>query len=186
MMAKGQNEEALLIQAGQGDREAFGDLYERYLHPIYRYIHYRVGTHEDAEDLTETVFLKAWQHIRTFDREQGAFKAWLFRIAHNVVIDHYRTQKRPLSLDNHPPMEDKQPTPETTIANKLRQERLRQALQRLSPLHQHVLTLRFINGMSAAEAGAVLDKSAGAVRVLQHRALKALHAYFTAEDVIDE
>jgi RNA polymerase sigma-70 factor (ECF subfamily) len=182
-MADVLDEHALIIRAQNGDTEAFGGLYEYYLDTIYRYVYYRVQNHQDAEDLTETVFLKAWQKIPDYRIGKTPFIAWVYRIAHNSVIDHYRTRKETVPLNEQLPLSDGKMSLEAHILSQEQKQTLTEAIKRLSPLHQHVLVLRFINGLKPAEVAEVLDRNVGAVRVLQHRALKALHTLLTAEEV---
>ena len=177
------NEHELILNAQNGDAEAFGNLYETYLDTIYRYIYYRVQNHHDAEDLTEVVFLKAWQKIPDYVIGKTPFMAWVYRIAHNSVIDHYRTRKEIIPLSEQPPIVDEKMSLEEQILSKEEKQVLSKAITRLSPLHQHVLVLRFMSGLKPAEVAEVLDRTVGAVRVLQHRALKALHTLLTAEEV---
>jgi RNA polymerase sigma-70 factor (ECF subfamily) len=169
-----QSDEDLLARAVKGDAEAFGDLYERHLGAIYRYIYYRVGETRLAEDLTETTFLKAWQALPRFRIGGTPFRVWLYRVAHNLLVDHYRTRKEQVPLSVHPPMADPSPSPEEELIARDRRDWVSAAIARLSPDYQEVLTLRFVNGLSHSEAAEVLGRSVGAVRVLQHRALKAL------------
>lgn len=178
--------ETLAVRARNGDTAAFGDLYERLLDKIYRYVYYRVSNQQDAEDLTETVFLKAWQGLANYKVESAPFTAWLYRIAHNTVVDHYRTRKNTESLADHPYLLDKQESVEAQVFLQTEVRKLRAILQEMTPIHQEVLVLRFINGLSPAETAAVLEKSNGAIRVLQHRALKELQALMTVGDIIDE
>jgi RNA polymerase sigma-70 factor (ECF subfamily) len=167
-------EDELLTRARQGDREAFGDLYERHLDAIYRYVFYRVEDAADAEDLTETVFLKAWNALAGYRPGEVPFSAWLYRIAHNAIIDRHRTRKAHLPLDAQTMLADNLDSPEDQLDLKQRVEALVKAMRRLRPTHQQVLTLRFIGGLSHAETGRVLRRSEAAVRVLQHRALSEL------------
>ena len=95
-----QRESQLTAQALQGDKEAFGDLYEYYLEEVYRYVFYRVSNEADAEDLTEQVFLKVWENLPNF-QQRVPFKAWLYRIARNTVIDHYRTRKKNFPINEN-------------------------------------------------------------------------------------
>ena len=182
-MVAADSEQELIIRAQKGDAEAFGDLYENYLDTIYRYVYYRIQNHQDAEDLTEIVFLKAWQKIPDYVIGKTPFVAWVYRIAHNTVIDHYRTRKETVSLNDQPPINDEKMNLEDHILSKEEKRTLSKAITRLSPLHQHVLVLRFISGLKPTEVAEILDRNVGAVRVLQHRALKALHALLTAEEV---
>jgi RNA polymerase sigma-70 factor (ECF subfamily) len=179
-----QDEAVLTARARRGDKEAYGDLYERYLDAIFRYIFYRVGHHHDAEDLTEQVFLKAWESIDRY-REEVPFKAWVYRIAHNMVIDHYRGRKDVIELGENSDIPEKKAGMEEKLLLEERSTTLAKAISRLSAQHQHVLVLRFINGFSVREVAQILDRSEGAVRVLQHRALKAARAFLTAEEITD-
>jgi RNA polymerase sigma-70 factor, ECF subfamily len=167
-------EAKLVTRAIQGNKEAFGDLYEMYLNPIFRYIYYRVHNNADAEDLTETVFLKAWEALPAYQISEAPFKAWLYRIAHNVIIDQYRLFRYESSLESQPFLYDDELGPEEKATSQENNERLFEAFSQLEPAYQEVLSLRFISGLSHAETGSVMARSAGAVRVLQHRALHAL------------
>src|ERR1051325_1346317 len=105
--------EARLVQrAVAGDREAFGDLYERHLAAIYRYIFYRVGEAREAEDLTETVFLKAWQALNGYRPTEAPFAVWLYRIAHNLLVDRHRTRKEVEPLEDYHPDPSRASDPE--------------------------------------------------------------------------
>jgi len=180
-MSSDQRDYELVARASRGDKDAFGDLYERHLDAIFRYIYYRVNHQQDAEDLTEVVFLKAWQSISSCHEKKAAFKSWVYRIAHNSVIDHYRTRKETQPIGEvHHSLIDNDMDLEAIISTEEKASELAQTMSQLSPIHQHVLTLRFINGLSPNETAEVLERSAGAVRVMQHRALKALHALLVA------
>lgn len=179
-----EDQRALVGRARQGDASAFGDLYMSLLDELYRYIYYRVSDERDAEDLTEVTFLKAWESLASF-RGKVPFSAWIYRIAHNVVIDHYRARKEIVSLNETTDVVWEEAGPESEILDSDRRQRLARILMKLSPLHQHVLVLRFVNGFSVSEVAEVLGRSAGTVRVLQHRALKAAHAFLTAAEIAD-
>lgn len=180
-MTSGSAEDLLVARACRGDAQAFGDLYERYLDVIYRYVFYRVGEVAEAEDLTEVVFLKAWEALDKFEVRDVPFSAWLYRIAHNVLIDRHRTRRPDVSLDGVLPLRDQAAGPEDQFDALQDIETVSRALARLSPDYQHVLTLRFISGLSHAETGRVLQRSEEAVRVLQHRALTALRKLLKTE-----
>jgi RNA polymerase sigma-70 factor (ECF subfamily) len=167
------SDEDLLARARKGDAEAFGDLYERYLGPIYRYLYYRVGNVHEAEDLTETVFLKIWQSLASYRQGRASFRTWLFAVAHNLLVDHYRTRRREEALSEGGELISGDPQPEETVMHQERSQLISRVLQSLPLSFQEVLSLRFINGLKHEEAAAILGKSVGAVRVLQHRALKA-------------
>ena len=165
----------LIVLAQRGDSEAFGDLYVRYLDSIYRYIYYRVGNREEAEDLTEGVFLKAWRAIESYQERGLPFQAWLYRIARNIVIDSRRKQKAQLvDIDTQYDLTDSSIQLEQQIAKGLQIETVLAAIKELEPLQQEVLTLRFLADMNHKEVAGILGKQVGAVRVLQHRALRAL------------
>jgi RNA polymerase sigma-70 factor (ECF subfamily) len=167
-------EEQLVARAQRGDADAFGDLYERHLNAIYRYVFYRVGDVAEAEDLTEVVFLKAWEALDSYEVREVPFAAWLYRIAHNAIVDRHRKHRETLSLDAYWPLHDETAGPEDRLDARERLEALTDALSKLAPDHQQVLALRFISGLSHAEASRVLNRTEEAVRVLQHRALNAL------------
>jgi RNA polymerase sigma-70 factor (ECF subfamily) len=179
------SESLLVARARQGDKEAFGDLYELYLTEMYRYVFYRVNNQLDAEDLTEQVFLKAWKNLSEF-RGKASFRSWIYRIAYGTVIDHYRTRKLVVALDenNSPEVED--PLPEQQVINQEKADLMAYGIRQLAPLQQHVLILRFISGFSTEETAEIVDRSAGTVRVIQHRALKAMQALLLKEDMVNE
>ena len=170
------SEEHLIQRAQRGDATAFGDLYEQQLAAIYRYIFYRVGNVAEAEDLTETVFLKAWEALGHYRWREVPFSAWLYRIAHNVIVDRYRSKRDLVPLDEHTDLHDTADGPEEWMAEVETAEVLSRAIAQLPPDYQQVLVLRFINGLSHAETSLVLGRSEEAVRVLQHRALNAIRS----------
>lgn len=172
----------LVDRAASGDAAAFGDLYERYLDDIYRYIFYRVGDEAEAEDLTENVFLKAWQALPKSRRRIDSFRAWIYRIAHNLVIDGYRTRKATHSLDEFVSLRDEAPSPEALAQLSDESSRLVRKFAQLKPQLRQVLLCRFVSGLSHAETARVLDLKKGHVRVLQHRALKEIRRLMTEDD----
>ena len=183
-MSIDQREEQLIAQALQGNRNAFGDLYEFHLDDVYRYILYRVSSKADAEDLTEQVFLKVWESLHTF-RQEAPFKVWLFRFARNTVIDHYRTNKNAEFATDISSTASYE-LPEDMVRAQEITARLMRSITKLSNLQQDVIILRFANGYNAAETAQILDRDVGTIRVLQHRALKTLQAFMVAEDVVNE
>lgn len=184
-MPNERSESLLAARARQGDKEAFGDLYELYLNEMYRYVFYRVNNHLDAEDLTEQVFLKAWNSLPTF-QGKASFRSWIYRIAYGTVIDHYRTRKPVETLDETNSPEAADPQPEEQAINREKAELIASVINQLAPLQQHVLILRFINGFNTEETAEVLERSVGAVRVIQHRALKAMQALLPQEDMASQ
>ena len=184
MLFNQQKESRLVNQAVNGDTEAFGDLYEIHLEAIYQYIYYRLSNRQDAEDLTEAVFLKAWQAIGDFEHGNVPFRAWLYRIAHNTVVDHYRARKETQSIDMMTQLTDEQTHVEQQVSTREWSDQLAKVIRKLSPLHQHVLVLRFINGLSHAEVAEILGRRVESIRVLQHRALKELQGLLALEEAI--
>jgi RNA polymerase sigma-70 factor, ECF subfamily len=163
------------VRAAQADHAAFGTLYRRYLDAVYGYCFYLLADHHDAEDATERTFMAAFGALDRY-RDQGAtFRSWLFRIAHNQLANalRARSRHRTAPLDGVPePMATDDPAGLTDHADDAR--RLRTAVACLSDDRRQVVILRFVDGLSAREIGDVLGRSEGAVRVLQHRALREL------------
>lgn len=167
--------ESLLIdRARRGDAKAFGQLYELHVDRIYRYVAYRVARAEQAEDLTEHVFLKAWEAIGRYERRGLPFAAWLYRMAHNAVVDHYRASRPTTSIDDKFDLEDEKQSPSDAVMAGVDRETLGLAIQRLNSDQQRVVLLRFVEGLSHAEVAGIVGKSEGAVRVIQHRALAVM------------
>ena len=171
------------VLAAQADRAAFGALYRRYLDRVYGYAFYLLGDHHDAEDATERTFLAALDAIGRFRDEGASFRSWLFRIAHNQIANALRgrARRRASSLDAvAEPIAEGDPATLASEADDAR--RVRRALAQLSDDRRQVIVLRFVDGLSARDIGAVLARSEGAVRVLQHRALKELAGILGVED----
>lgn len=177
------NETQLIRQAAAGDDEAFARLYDAYIDEVYRFVFYRVSDEQTAEDLTSQVFLKAWDNLNRYEnRRVGSFGAWLFQIARNTVIDHYRTQKETMPLEpNILTRPDPAADVAQTVENRLEMERLRHMLQQLTNEQSEVLTLKFINGLSTKEIARILKKKQGAIRALQMRGLQALAEIMVGE-----
>jgi RNA polymerase sigma-70 factor (ECF subfamily) len=165
------------VLAAQRDRAAFAPIYRRYLDRVYAYAFYVLGDHHDAEDATERTFLAALNGIDGFRDEGATFRAWLFRIAHNVIANALRSRRRrrtaPLEAAPEPVAPD---DPARLVARADELRRVRAALDTLSDERRQVIILRFVDGLSTREIGTVLGRSQGAVRVLQHRALRDLAA----------
>ena len=163
------------VRAAQRERAAFGVLYRRYLDRVYGYCFYLLGDHHDAEDVTERTFVAALAAVDRFRDEGSTFRAWLFRIAHNQLANALRARGRrraaPLDAVGEP-AGGEDPARALDRADDVR--RVRAALAGLAEDRRQVLVLRFVDGLSAREVGEVLGRSQGAVRVLQHRALRDL------------
>jgi RNA polymerase sigma-70 factor, ECF subfamily len=167
----------LIRQAQQGDHHAYGDLYEEHAPAIFRYLYAHLENSMDAEDLTGEVFLKAWQSLPTYVERGVPFLAFLFRIARNLLVDHYRQNhhyesKAPEEFDIY--KADASTEPAEMVSNGIEHQNILSVLSTLRPDYQSVLTLRFIGELSPDETALAMNRSVGAVRVLQHRALAAL------------
>lgn len=168
------NETELVARAIKRDVVAFGLLYEAYLDRIYRYVYYRLGSATEAEDLTEQVFLKAWEAIDRYEARGTPFTAWLYRMAHNLVIDHYRGRRATTPIDDVDESSLDVEDVTGAVESALEAEEVREAIRCLSPDHQQLIVLRFIEGLSHGEVAKIIGKSEGAARVIQFRALQAL------------
>jgi len=168
---------ALVVRSQKGDANAFGQLYDRFLPEILRYLSFRVGDPDTAEDLAQQVFLKAWQAIPRYQDRGVPFKAWLYRMAHNLMVDHHRARRPTTDLEGIDLPEDPdadQPEAERYLLVQEVHTHLRAALERLSEDHRQVLVLRFLLEKSAREVGEIMDRQEVTVRGLQMRALQAL------------
>jgi RNA polymerase sigma-70 factor (ECF subfamily) len=165
----------LISLSQQGDTEAFARLYACYVERITRYVYFRVTDHQLAEDITSRIFIKMLEKLKTYQAGQSPVIAWLYRMAHNAVIDHYRLKRTFISLEDVNQAEVRH---EDGIDEKLdlqvKSQQLRAALQVLTEEQQRVLILRFIDGLSTREIARQLGKQQGAVRGLQMRALQKL------------
>jgi RNA polymerase sigma-70 factor, ECF subfamily len=170
------NEEEVLSLASQDDRDAFGQLYARYMDRIFNYVYYRTGNLHDAEDLTARVFQRAMNHIHNYTDRGVPFSAWLYRIAHNLVANWHRDRSRrqEIPLDDLPVLPTKGDHPERNLLRSQEQEALLKLIRRLPPERQNLLILKFVENMSNAEIGAIMGRSEGAVKSLYHRTLLAL------------
>ncbi|MEO7003030.1 MAG: sigma-70 family RNA polymerase sigma factor [Ktedonobacterales bacterium] len=173
-----EQEYALVARATQRDAEAFSQLYRLYFERIYRYARLKLANAADAEDLASAVFFNAWRTIDRFSpRGETSFAAWLFRLAHNALIDRYRRERDVVSLDgDHPSFASAEltPGPEVLLEKRMRFDDLRAALQLLTEEQREVVLLRFVEGLSAREVGDIMGKQEGAVRGMQFRAIEAL------------
>ena len=169
------NERQLVLQAQAGNAEAFGQLYDAYMERIYRFVYFRVEDQQTAEDITSQVFLRAWNNLDRFRLGRTPYLAWLYTIAHNAVIDHYRTRKVTAALEDvRLSQPDYSEAVENNIDFAVEMKTIKEALQTLTDDQQQVLTLKFIEGMSNDEIARHLGKREGAVRALQMRGLRAL------------
>lgn len=172
-------EEALLARAKAFDETALAAIYDRYELKIYAYIYRRTGQQPLAEDLTAQVFLKMLEAIRKGNAWTSSFSGWLYRIAHNLVIDHYRRRDRAsyVSIDDTPFLPSSADGPGRVVERSLDAETLRIAISRLSDEQGDVVSLRFLEGYSISEVAVMMDKTEGAVKALQYRAVTNLRQY---------
>lgn len=169
------SERSLIRFSQRGDRDAFGLLYETYLQRIYRYVYFRVFDRELAEDIASLVFLKAWEHLDSFEGGQVPFAKWLYRVAHNTVIDYYRTRKPVSALENvHPLRVSYSDGVDEKIDISIFSSHLVEALNELTDAQREVLILKFIEGLTNKEIADRIEKGLGAVRALQMRGLRKL------------
>lgn len=170
------NEEDVLGRASQGDKEAFGRLYEHYTERIFNYVYYRTGNVHDAEDLTARVFQRAMNHIHNYTDRGVPFSAWLYRIAHNLVANWHRdrSRKQEIALDELPALTSRADHPETSLVRTEEQDALLRIIRRLPAERQTLLILKFVENLSNAEIGQIMGRSEGAVKSLYHRTLLAL------------
>jgi RNA polymerase sigma-70 factor (ECF subfamily) len=173
----------LVQRAVEHDAEAFGKLYDMHVRRIYKHIYYRVGNEADAEDLTQQVFLKAWQAIHRYKKTTSPFIAWLMTISHNQVIDFYRTRKDKAYIEAEILADGPASRPEQTTEANFEQQHLRRAILRLGGDEQQVVILRFIEGFEFAEIASVMKKKEGNVRVILHRALVKLRDILEKEKI---
>jgi RNA polymerase sigma-70 factor, ECF subfamily len=166
----------LVDAAQQGERDAIEELYLIHFDRIYSYLHVTVGNRHDAEDLTTQTFLKMLESIGKFRWGTAPFSAWLFRIAHNLAMDHFRASKRWQPEEEVPePEPDESTSAEAGAFDAIGRKSMLDLIDDLSTEQQQVLTLKFVFGFSNGEAATILAKTEGAVKSLQHRALVTLH-----------
>ena len=165
-----------LARASQGDREAFGQLYEQYVTRIFNYVYYRTGNVHDAEDLTARVFYRAMHHIQNYTDRGVPFSAWLYRIAHNLIANWHRDRGRhqEIPLEDAPLLHIKGEAPESALVKNQETEALLRIIRHLPGERQHLLILKFVEHMSNAEIGEIMGRSEGAVKSLYHRTLLSL------------
>ena len=175
--------EQLVERARQGDEAAFAAIYGAFAVRLYRFFCFRVSSHELAEDLTQQVFVKMIEQLPSYRNRGAPFGAWVFRIARNTWIDQHRTSHPATPLDSLPDHAEGLPGPEETAIQSLDWERVRAALHRLPDDQREVIVCRFFAELSPAETAALMGRSEGSVRVIQHRALVALRRMLAPTEV---
>ncbi len=159
----------------QSDAYALADLFEEHYDRLARYVAARVGNRDLAEDMAGEVFLRAVESLGSIEQRGIPLQAWLYRVAHNLVIDHYRrsSRRQSVALDDVAVLAGTA-DPAADVEHQMTMEGVYAAMQRLNSSQQEVITLRFIGGLSSEEVGTVMGRTNGAVRELQRTALKAL------------
>ena len=175
-----QNEESLVRRAQQHDQAALTQIYEENFDKIYRYIVLKIGEKTEAEDMTQQVFLSAFKSISSFKWKGTPFSAWLYRIAHNQIVDYLRKKsKRPtVPLDESLAAGDSNPS--QAVEQKLDNERLVLATRQLTQAQQEVISLRFAGELPIAQVARIMGKSEGAIKALQHSAIVSLRKILAA------
>ena len=170
----------LVASAQQGEREALEELYLLHFDRIYSYLHMSVGNRHDAEDLTTQTFLKMHEAIGRFRWQSAPFSAWLFRIAHNLAMDHFRATRRWQSEEEVPePPDSEEASAEDEAMQSIGRQSMLDLIENLSHDQQQVLTLKFVFNFPNAEVATILGKTEGAIKSLQHRALVSLQKQIT-------
>ncbi len=166
----------LVRRAQDGDGEAFGSLYDRYVDTVYRFVYYRVNDRALAEDFTSETFLRALRRIGTISYQGRDIGAWFVTIARNLVLDHVKSARNRLEVPTPDTIESREhaPSTETAVLQSLTTQHLMAAVARLGDEQRECVVLRFVQGFSVSETAAVMGKNQGAVKALQHRAVRKL------------
>jgi RNA polymerase sigma-70 factor, ECF subfamily len=175
-------ERDLILRATQGEKSAFGELYELYLDPIYRFIYFRVSNEQEAEDMAEEVFIRAWKSFPRFNNgsEIQNFRSLVYRIARNLVVDRYRKKNLEVSLEDHVVVADQELQPDVAVQMEEQSNHLSDAIRMLEDPFREVLVHRFVNCLSHAETASLMGLRENHIRVLQYRALKKLRSILDA------
>lgn len=174
----------LVRMAQEGDTSSFGELYERFFDQIYRYVSFKTGSPSEAEDITGEVFVRMLESIHKFKWQGHPFSSWLFRIAHNLVVDHFRRngKRNVVSLDNTTiNVEAVAVDVDNHIDTEMSMDEVRKAMVGLTGLQKEVISLRFAAGLSVAETAEAVGKKENAVKALQHAGLKKLRRLLNPE-----
>jgi len=178
-----ENVRKLVERAQQGERAALEELYLIHFDRIYSYLHMTVGNRHDAEDLTTQTFLKMLESIGRFRWQSAPFSAWLFRIAHNLSMDHFRARRRWRPEEEVPEVPGtEEPSAELAAMQSIGRQSMLELIDKLSPEQQQVLTLKFVFNFPNADVAKILDKTEGAIKSLQHRALASLQKQIASKE----
>lgn len=176
----------IVSRAQAGDAEAFGELYDRYVELIYRYVYYRVGNKAQAEDFVSETFLRALRRITSFTWQGRDFAAWLVTIARNLIADHYKSGRFRLEITTAEMLDadQAQDGPESAVLDSLTNETLLSAVRELGGEQQECIVLRFLQGLSVTETALAMGKTDGAIKALQYRAVRTLSRLLPRELVL--
>jgi len=178
------DEVQLIHRAKRGDQQAVGELYERHFDAIYRYVYYRVDDPATAEDLSAEVFIRMMENLDGFSPDSGPILAWLYTIARHLVIDHYRLDEEdPLPIKDQI-LRGNASSPAAFVEKSQSQQCYTRALYHLTEDQRRVIIHKFIDERSTTETARLMNKTEGAVRSLQHRALKSLEEALEEEDCL--
>ncbi|MEX2290777.1 MAG: sigma-70 family RNA polymerase sigma factor [Mycobacteriales bacterium] len=169
---------AMVQRAQAGDAEAFGELYDCYVEMVYRYVYYRVGSPQVAEDLTSETFLRALRRLSSFTWQGRDVGAWFVTIARNLIADHYKSSRYRLEMTTDDVSGSGASTtldgPESAVLETMQNKVLLESVKKLNAEQQECIVLRFLQGLSVAETAHVMGKNDGAIKALQYRAIRAL------------
>jgi RNA polymerase sigma-70 factor (ECF subfamily) len=176
----------LVARAQAGDAVAFGSLYDRYVDLVYRYIYYRVSNPSLTEDLVSETFLRALRRITSFTWQGKDFGAWLVTIARNLIADHFKSSRYKLEVATADMVDADRATdgPEATVLDTITNMTLLEAVKLLGPEQQECIVLRFLNGFSVTETALAMNKTDGAIKALQYRAVQSLKRLLPPEMVL--
>ena len=179
------DDRTLVERSVRRDQEAFGALYDRHVVRVYRHIYYMCGNAAEAEDLTAQTFLQAWKAIERYQIRGAPFVSWLLRIAHNLGVSYLRSRKESAELPETLVDHSRFGNPEEVLERTVETERVREAIMRLRDEQRQVIILRFVEDLEYREVAEIVGKSVAAVRVIQHRALKALRKQMKPESATE-
>lgn len=167
----------LVKKAKSRDPDAFGLLYDEYVDQIFRYVYYKVGNFAESQDLTGQTFLKAFENIDSYEMRDVAFSSWLYRIAHNLVVDYFRkvSKRESVPIEEQPPAPSNRGNPVDIVMAEMDSERLYKAMQKLTHNQREVLVLKFIDNLSNSRVSEIMGISVGAVKSAQKRGLLSLN-----------
>jgi len=176
MLSSKFQEKLLLLRLKKKDPEAFAQIYDLYVTPIYRFIYFKVATRQDAEDLTSEVFLKVWQYVTETEEKIENLRALLYKSARNLVIDFYRQNAKKGFLQDQEVLLNIEDSHQQSFLSKIETEfemkNIEDILRLMKDEYREIIILRFIEELSIGEIARILDKSKGSIRVTLHRALK--------------